>query len=172
MLIFVAFSAVFAAAQSGGSYEITQSVIASGGGQNSENGNFLLDGTVGQPLAGTQSTGGSFNLRGGFWAEPTFAPTAATVSLSGRITLDRPGFMQNVSLTLQNLSTGVIHSTNPRLYGYYRFDELEIGTYLITAEGGDFQFTPPSIVITLLDNIEDANFTGQKLISQQIQNDK
>lgn len=83
--------------------------------------------------------------------------------MSGRVTLDRPGFMQNVRITLLNLSTGVVHGTNPSSFGFYRFEELEIGSYLITAEGGNFQFTLPSFVINVLDNIENINFTGEKL---------
>lgn len=159
---FIILSVSFAAAQTGGGYEITQSIIASGGGQNSASGNFSVDGTIGQPLAGTSSTGGTFNVRGGFWTS-SLAPTAATVDLSGKITLDRPGLMQNVRITLQNLSTGVIHSTNPSSFGFYRFEELEIGSYLIQAERGGYQFNPPSFVLTLLDNLEDVIFTGEKL---------
>ncbi len=53
--------------QTGGNYQITQSVIASGGGQNSTGGNFSIDGTIGQPIAGTTSTGLSYSLSSGFW---------------------------------------------------------------------------------------------------------
>jgi hypothetical protein len=66
--VFVFISTIsFVSAQTGGNYQITQSVIASGGGQNSTGGNFSLDGTIGQPIAGTVSTGSSFSVSGGFW---------------------------------------------------------------------------------------------------------
>ncbi|MBK6723592.1 MAG: hypothetical protein IPG58_10090 [Acidobacteria bacterium] len=45
--------------QSGGIFQITKSVIAGGGG-NSTGGIFNLDGTTGQCLAGSTSTGGPF----------------------------------------------------------------------------------------------------------------
>ena len=57
-------------AQSGGSFEIKQSVIASGGGSGT-GGTFSLDGTIGQPLAGTTSGGASFSILSGFWASGT-----------------------------------------------------------------------------------------------------
>ncbi len=53
-------------AQSGGSFEIKQSVIASGGGSGT-GGTFSLDGTIGQTLAGTTSNGVNFTLISGFW---------------------------------------------------------------------------------------------------------
>ncbi|MBL8124852.1 MAG: VCBS repeat-containing protein, partial [Blastocatellia bacterium] len=53
--------------QSGGSFTITKSVIAGGGGSGS-GGSFTLNGTIGQAAAGTTSTGGSFSLESGFWA--------------------------------------------------------------------------------------------------------
>ncbi|MGH9948332.1 MAG: hypothetical protein ACRD6X_14210, partial [Pyrinomonadaceae bacterium] len=59
--------ALFTAAQSGGDFVVSKSVIAGGGGRTA-GGTFTVDGTVGQSLAGTTSTGGSFNLQSGFWA--------------------------------------------------------------------------------------------------------
>ena len=50
--------------QTGGSFNITKSVIASGGG-NSSGGSNQLTGTIGQASTGV-STGGSFSLSGGF----------------------------------------------------------------------------------------------------------
>ena len=48
-------------AQSGGSFLIEKSVIASGDGR-SMSGLFTLDGTVGEHFAGTAATGGQFEL--------------------------------------------------------------------------------------------------------------
>jgi hypothetical protein len=61
-------SAVNLPAQSGGTYEIRQSVIASGGGQDSSGGAFSVDGTAGQSVAGGPSSGGTFAVTSGFWA--------------------------------------------------------------------------------------------------------
>ncbi|MBK8467510.1 MAG: carboxypeptidase regulatory-like domain-containing protein [Chloracidobacterium sp.] len=70
-------------AQSGGMFVIQKSVIAGGGGSTS-GGIFMLDGTIGQCVAGENSTGGSFSLASGFGAisgvTPTSTPTATSTS--------------------------------------------------------------------------------------------
>lgn len=83
--------------QSGGSFEIRKSVIAGGGGR-SAGGAFVADGTVGQSVAGTTSTGGTFSIGGGFWGTdgaggtptPTMTPTATPTPGGG-------GFESDVS---------------------------------------------------------------------------
>lgn len=55
---FASFSVI--SAQSGGTYTITQSVVASGGSTASSGGQFTIAGTMGQSVAGQPSTGGTF----------------------------------------------------------------------------------------------------------------
>ncbi len=57
-----------ASAQSGGGYDLTWNVIASGGATFSAGGNYSLGGTIGQADAGTMS-GGKYSLIGGFWVD-------------------------------------------------------------------------------------------------------
>ncbi len=61
--------------QSGGSFNITQAVIA-GGGERSSGGTNEITGTLGQGLT-TQSSGGTYAIQGGFWpgAVPSQCPT-------------------------------------------------------------------------------------------------
>src|SRR5689334_18260756 len=80
--------AAVAAAQSGGSFAITQSVIA-GGGDTSAQANFSITGTIGQAVAGGNASAPGFSISSGFWTG-TLAPTAATVGVSGRV-LDAGG---------------------------------------------------------------------------------
>ena len=47
--------------------------IDGGGGQSSD-GTFELNGTIGQPDAGAVMTGGNFELAGGFWVVPNTLP--------------------------------------------------------------------------------------------------
>ena len=65
---------VGAVAQSGGSFTIQQSVIASGGGT-SNGGGFTVESTTGQSLAGGPISNEPFNLFSGFWTPASFAPT-------------------------------------------------------------------------------------------------
>ncbi|CAN5216924.1 hypothetical protein BH10ACI1_BH10ACI1_34820 [soil metagenome] len=79
-LIFV----LIANAQSGGTFEITQSIVG-GGGQQSSGGTFSLDGTIGQPLANGQMSGAGFSLSSGFWSPtPSFAGQGVESDVAGR----------------------------------------------------------------------------------------
>jgi hypothetical protein len=59
-------------AQSGGDFTIKKSSIDAGGGNSSE-GDFTINGTIGQVDASSVISGGTFSLTGGFWTqEPVF----------------------------------------------------------------------------------------------------
>ena len=58
------------AAQSGGNFTITKAVISGGGTESSSGGNFSLSGTLGQPIAGDELSGGSYAVNSGFWIAP------------------------------------------------------------------------------------------------------
>jgi len=59
---------------SGGPFEITSYTIDAGGITSATGGSFDLGGTIGQPDAGGEMTGGNFSLTGGFWAGVNNAP--------------------------------------------------------------------------------------------------
>ncbi len=65
--------AASAAAQAGGSYDLTWNTLDGGGGSVS-GGTYTLDGTIGQADAGNLS-GGSYTLSGGYW----FAATSVSL---------------------------------------------------------------------------------------------
>ena len=82
-LILVGLMILFATAafgQSGGSFAITQSVVAAGGGA-AGGGAFEVTGTTGQNVAGTTSSGVPFAVHSGFWSG-TLTPSAAAVRVS------------------------------------------------------------------------------------------
>src|SRR5437899_2344270 len=68
---------LLAIAQSGGTFVMQKSAIA-GGGDRSTGGSFVVDGTIGQTVAGTQSAGGTFSVQSGFWASGTAASAPQT----------------------------------------------------------------------------------------------
>ncbi len=55
-----------ALAASGGPYNLFWDTW-DGGGQSSSGGSYVVVGTIGQPDAGPEMTGGSYALAGGFW---------------------------------------------------------------------------------------------------------
>lgn len=113
-------------AQSGGTFLIEKNVIAGGGGQ-STGGTFSVNGTIGQPLAGTTSGGGTFIVESGFW-------TSSPLSLSGTITYGNaatpPRFISNVTLTGAG-SPGVA-TTSSFPDGTYFLSGFGSGAYTVT----------------------------------------
>ena len=139
VLLVFAFLTATASAQSGGTFVIQKSVIAGGGGQSS-GGAFTLDGTVGQPVAGTTSTGGTFELGGGFWGGGT-AP-AADVTVSGRVLTPDGRSLRNAVVSLID-SLGVRRTATTSSFGLYSFASVRAGdSYIITVASKRYRFTP------------------------------
>src|SRR5215218_6876615 len=68
--------------QTGGTFQITQSVIAAGGGS-AAGGQFSMNGTIGQSVAGTNSVGGTLRLQSGFWADSDSASARVPFDFDG-----------------------------------------------------------------------------------------
>lgn len=146
-----------AAGQSGGNYTITQSVIAGGGGQNSTGGAYSLDGTIGQAV-----TGGSqsypYILKSGFWTPSMLLPTAASVSVSGRVLTANGRGIRNVMIIMTD-SSGAIRTATTTSFGYYTFAEVPAGeTYILTARAKRFNFTQPTQVVGVTEETTEINF--------------
>lgn len=88
-------------AQSGGGFEITQSVIAGGGGQNVTNGPFSLDFTLAEPVAGTVSSNAPYDIESGFWTGASAPVTSGTIT--GTVTYGNaaapPKYISNATVT-------------------------------------------------------------------------
>ena len=138
-------SACIGVSQSGGSFAITQSVIANGG-DTSSNGSFSVTGTIGQSVAGTNSGGAPFVVFGGFW-QGALGPTAATVSVSGRV-LDAAGTpLRNVLIMMAD-STGTVYTARSNALGYFAFDDVRSGdTYVVNITARTHQFVPQVLSI-------------------------
>lgn len=167
--LFLASGSVCVFAQSGGNYDLSHSVIA-GGGEKSAGAAYQVAGTIAQAVAGTVSTGTStttntqYSVRGGFWAFGQLAPTAAAVSLSGRVFSGKgAGIIRRVRIVLTD-GSGLERSTQTNGFGYYRFDDLEVGKlYIVRAQSLNFAFTPESYAFVLMEERDDVNFTGLRL---------
>jgi len=157
-----------AQAQTGGGYDLSHNVIASGGGSQSSGGSFTLSGTVGQPLAGTFSFGGTFNLRAGFWAFASNTPTAATLSIQGEVTSLSGKRISGMTIILLDTFTNRTRTTITDEKGRYSFEELEINHFYIVrvAENKQFAFTPESQMFELTSSLTDINFTAMEIENQ------
>lgn len=144
-------------AQTGGTFDLSHSVIASGGGSNSTSGTFNVSGTAGQPVAGTGSAGAQYNLRGGFWFQ-NLTPTAASVSISGQVATFNGSGIRNVRVAL-TAPNGSIRTTFTSSFGYYAFDDVEVGqTYILEVTSRRFSFPEPTRIVVLLEDLKGADF--------------
>jgi hypothetical protein len=146
-------------AQSGGAYNITQSVIPGGGGTSS-NGNTALTGTIGQGVTGS-SSGGSYTVEAGF--VPVATPTPAlSIGIGGHLTFNG----NNLAGVTVNLSGSSAAVTVTDASGFYSFPNLVAGNYTIAPMRANFAFAPASRPVTLGNSsILDADFTAASTAS-------
>ena len=149
--------------QVGGTFTVTESVIASGGGQNATGGPFLLDDTVGQTIAGNAISGTPFTVTSGFWNFRPSVPTAASVSIGGQVRTANGRGIQNavITITSPNTSTRIARSST---FGYYRFEGVAAGeTYIVGISAKRFAFSKSTIVIGVFDEMTDLDFVAELL---------
>lgn len=149
---------------SGGNYTIEKSVIANGGASGataSAGGSFSIEGTIGQNAAGTVQQNSPFKFQPGFWTAAPFAPTAASVSVGGRVlTTDGRG-IRNVLISLTG-ANGETRTVISSAFGYYRFADVPAGgTYILTAAAKRFIFSVPTQVVSLNEDRDDVDFIGE-----------
>ena len=153
-------SAANAQIASGGGFTLEKSVIASGGASNLAGGAFTLGGTAGQISSGNSGTG-NFSLRGGFWAIQPLAPTAATVSIGGRVVTGGAG-IRNVIVTLTD-SRGAFRTTLTGSFGMYRFEAVEVGeTYILTVTSKKYVFANPSQIVAVNEELTNLDFVADE----------
>ncbi len=87
------------------------------------------------------------------------SPTAATVSIGGKVESADGHGIRNVILTLTNTATGEIRSMRSTTFGYYRFEEIEVGaSYVLTVSAKKFSFNPNTRLLTVLDELTEVDF--------------
>jgi hypothetical protein len=95
------------------------------------------------------------------FAITTNAPTAANVSVAGRVLTANGRGIYNARVTVTGNSLPQRISTITGPFGYYQIDNLEAGeTYVVTVQSKRFTFPVPSRVINLTDNLTGFDFIG------------
>jgi uncharacterized delta-60 repeat protein len=93
----------------------------------------------------------------------SLAPTAATATINGRITTANGRSIRNVSLSLTDTTTGENRSTITNPFGYYHFQDLEVGrSYVLSVKSKRFTFANPSRLITLDEDLTGEDFTAEE----------
>ena len=147
-----------AMAQSGGQFTIEKSVIATGGSQQSTGGQFAVSGTTGQQTAGDRISNSPFMQTVGFWTPDQFIPTAAEVTVSGRVlTADGRG-IRNVVVTITD-ANGETRRTISSSFGYFRFADVPSGeTYIFNVSAKRYRFVDATQIHTILEETSDLVF--------------
>ena len=144
----------------GGSFRLEQTVIAGGGGTSADAGNgFSMTGSIGQPLVDA-SSGAPFALRSGFFTAPPVAPTAALVTVSGRVMTASGRGIRNVMIEMTD-GGGTPRTTLSTSFGYYSFTDVPAGeTYIFTVSGKRFDFIEPTRVLYIIDDTSEVDFVA------------
>jgi len=94
-------------------------------------------------------------------------PTAATVSVSGRVSTAGGLGITNAVMTLLD-SQGRTLTARTSGLGYYRFDDLPVGqSYVLSISSKRYVFTPSSRLVSLDSEVTDADFTADQPTSNR-----
>lgn len=86
-------------------------------------------------------------------------PTAATVSVSGRVMAGKGRGLLNATVTITD-SRGVSRSTRTSTFGYYHFADVAPGeTYFLRVTSKRYQFAPQAVTVN--EDLADLNFAPQ-----------
>lgn len=87
-----------------------------------------------------------------------FVPTAANVSVGGRIVNESGRGLSRTQITLTDTS-GNIRTAIANPFGYYRFENVEVGqTYIIQASGKGLQFLNNPRILIINDELQNEDF--------------
>lgn len=101
-------------------------------------------------LSGTTVDLGAFEYQ--------FAPTAANVSIGGRVLQANGRDISGATVTLTD-ANGATRAARTNSFGYYRFTDVPAGaTYVVSAAHKQFAFTP--LVVNAADDLTEVNLVG------------
>ncbi len=90
------------------------------------------------------------------------APTAANVSVSGRVTTKKGTAIRGAMVSLV-ASDGSERTTYTNSFGYFKIDEVTVGqTYIASVTRPKMSFEPSSTAVSVLDKIDDLHFYGRE----------
>lgn len=91
---------------------------------------------------------------------PDLAPTAAPVSVSGRVTNSSGRYLYRVTVSMTD-GQGVTRTAVTSPFGYFEFDNVRPGsTYIFQANAKGYRFAPR--VVSVNDNLSDVDFTAEQ----------
>lgn len=89
-------------------------------------------------------------------------PTAATATVSGRVTTANNSAIGRVRVTMTD-AYGISISTMTNFSGYFRFNDVTVGqNYFFSASSRSYQFSEPVRNLYITDNYDGLNFTATR----------
>lgn len=102
------------------------------------------------------------NTVAGGWGIQFNRPTAAEVSISGRVTTSEGRAIRGATITVTGNSLSEPLIVPMGRLGHYRVDGLTAGEiYVVTVSSRRFTFTLPSRVVHLVDSVDDIDFVAE-----------
>ncbi len=87
-------------------------------------------------------------------------PTAATTTVSGRVTTEMGRGIRNILVTMTD-AKGQVRTATTTSFGYYRFDDVRAGeTYILLASGKHYTFSQSLQVLNINEETTEVNFTA------------
>ena len=136
-----------------------------GTGPQTLNGTFGLSNSNGVWSLYVRDDGGTFEaisgcISGG-WSLEFLPLTASGVTMAGRVTTADGRGIRNAHVVISGDSLPEAVTATTGSFGYFSFDGLTAGqTYVVTVNSQRYTFSVHSRVITLVDNVADANFVA------------
>lgn len=106
------------------------------------------------------ASGAAAPLTAAFTSAPVSlgAPTAANVTVAGRATTANGSGIYQARVALTD-ATGATRIVLTNSFGYYRFADVAAGeTYIVAATHKRYQFTNPTRVLNVVEDLEEVNF--------------
>lgn len=152
-------SSAFNIGQPLGGYVYTRNDVDSGPNSDARD----SDGTFsGGHVVKNFTTGGSGDNNHTYDFGFLLAPTAANVSVEGRVLLSAGNGIRNATVVLTE-ADGTQHVTRTGSFGFYRFTDIEAGqAVVVSISSKRFVFNPSSRVVNVTDNIADLDFIAQE----------
>jgi hypothetical protein len=89
---------------------------------------------------------------------PILGPTIASLSLSGRVSDSFGNGIRGARLTIEGGGLESPQTIITNSFGFYGFQRLSMGTYLLTVSGKRYFFAQPTRTVTIFDNVAGIDF--------------
>lgn len=135
-------------------------------GQLQVNENGLGTGTTSSMQRIPNGTGGernttSYQVRTPTPDGPNLGPSSTLVSLSGRVTNPAGNGIRGARMILEGGGMAEPRFARTASFGYYSFDGIATGVYMVTISSKGHTFAMPTRVVTLNDNVTDFDFVTE-----------